>query len=464
MADKYIVSARKYRPNSFETVKGQQVITNTLKNAIRSGRIAQAYLFCGPRGVGKTTCARILAKTLNCLQLTSELNPCNVCECCEAFTNNASFNIHELDAASNNSVDDIRLLNEQVRIPPPLGKYGVYIIDEVHMLSTSAFNAFLKTLEEPPRHAVFIMATTEKHKVLPTILSRCQTFTFSRIPISEIIQNLKQVAASENIEFQEAALHIIAQKADGGMRDALSMFDQLAVFGDGEITYTSTINNLNILDYDYYFQATTAILQQQTSSILLLLQKTISQGFDPKLFLDGLAAHFRNLLVCKDIQTECLIETSEDIKKAYLEQSKQVGFEFLFKGLEILNKLENSYRYSNNQRLLVELGLLQLCNLIANWGNIPITNPAVTTPVATTPIHNVSPTSNVPPPPTTVKKLPTTIGISIKPSTTPTEPSSAPEEQKKNIAPPPLKDKFSKFLAFNPLLQDFKQRLNLESY
>ncbi len=361
--DNFIVSARKYRPATFETVVGQQHITNTLKNAIRNNQLAQAFLFCGPRGVGKTTCARILAKTINCENLQPNGEACGVCHSCVSFQNGSSFNIHELDAASNNSVDDIRSLIEQVRIPPQAGKYKIYIIDEVHMLSQAAFNAFLKTLEEPPHYAIFILATTEKHKILPTILSRCQIFDFNRIRVEDMAAHLAGIAQIEGISFEPDALHIIAQKADGGLRDALSMFDQIVSFSDSKVTYRNVIDNLNILDYDYYFSIIDSLLKEDTAGTLLLFDEILSKGFDGSHFISGLSEHFRNLLVSKDVATLKLLEVSEGIKAKYLQQSQASSVSFLLSALNLANQCELSYKLSKNQRLQVELALLKMCHL-----------------------------------------------------------------------------------------------------
>jgi DNA polymerase-3 subunit gamma/tau len=363
--DNFIVSARKYRPTTFTSVVGQKSITTTLKNAIKNSHMAHAYLFCGPRGVGKTTCARIFAKTINCQNLTSETEPCNECESCVSFDNDRSYNIHELDAASNNTVDDIRNLIEQVRIPPQLGKYSVYIIDEVHMLSTSAFNAFLKTLEEPPEHAIFILATTEKHKILPTILSRCQIFNFSRITVEDSAEYLMSVAENEKIKADPEALNIISQKADGAMRDALSIFDQIVSFSGNEITYEKTIANLNILDYDYFFKLTDAFLNEDIPTALNLFDEILNKGFDGQFFLSGLSSHFRDLLVAQDDSTTKLLEVGANIKEKYLEQSKKCTPWFLFQALKTTNNSEIEYKSSQNKRLTVEISLITLCNLIA---------------------------------------------------------------------------------------------------
>ncbi|MEB0260532.1 MULTISPECIES: DNA polymerase III subunit gamma/tau [unclassified Mucilaginibacter] len=363
--DNFIVSARKYRPATFETVVGQQHITNTLKNAIKNNQLAQAFLFCGPRGVGKTTCARILAKTINCTNLQPNGEACGTCDSCRAFMNGNSFNVHELDAASNNSVDDIRSLIEQVRIPPQAARYKVYIIDEVHMLSQAAFNAFLKTLEEPPNYAIFILATTEKHKILPTILSRCQIFDFNRIKVEDMAGHLANIAQKESITYEDDGLHIIAQKADGGLRDALSMFDQIVSFSGGDVTYRSVIDNLNILDYDYYFNVTDKLLSEDSAQSLLLFDEILGKGFDGAHFISGLSEHFRNLLVGKDASTIKLLEVSETIKARYLQQSQAASVSFLLSAMNIANQCDISYKLSKNQRLQVELALLKMSNLLS---------------------------------------------------------------------------------------------------
>ncbi len=361
--DNFVVSARKYRPATFQTVVGQQHITGTLKNAIKNNQLAQAFLFCGPRGVGKTTCARILAKTINCQNLTAEAEACGECNSCISFQNGNSFNFHELDAASNNSVEDIRNLIEQVRIPPQAGKYKVYIIDEVHMLSQQAFNAFLKTLEEPPPYAIFILATTEKHKILPTILSRCQIFDFNRIRVEDMAQHLAEIADKEGISYDQDGLHMIAQKADGGLRDALSMFDQIVSFSNKNVNYKAVIDNLNILDYDYYFKLTDAILAEDVAGSLLIFDEILSHGFDGNHFITGLASHFRNLLVCKDSSTLKLLEVSEGIRLKYQAQSQIAPVSFLISSLNISNQCDLNYKTSKNQRLQVELALIKLCHI-----------------------------------------------------------------------------------------------------
>ncbi len=362
--DNYIVSARKYRPSTFRSVVGQKSLTTTLKNAIQSNKLAHAYLFCGPRGVGKTSCARIFAKTINCLNPTADGEACNACESCWAFNEQRSYNIHELDAASNNSVDDIRTLIDQVRIPPPIGKYKVFIIDEVHMLTTAAFNAFLKTLEEPPHHALFILATTEKHKVLPTILSRCQIYDFSRISIADMVEHLQYVSSQEGVTAEPEALNVIAQKADGGMRDALSIFDQVVSFTNGNITYQAVIDNLNVLDYEYYFRLTDAILSGNVRASLLILNEILGKGFDGQNIITGLAGHFRDLLVCRDESTLVLFEVGASIRERYKEMAKHCPDQLLFKAIELANTCDLNYRASRNKRLLLELTLIQLCQLI----------------------------------------------------------------------------------------------------
>ena len=359
--ENFVVSARKYRPSTFDTVVGQHSITSTLKNAIQNNHLAQAFLFCGPRGVGKTSCARILAKTINCFNPTNKVEACNECESCLSFNDNHSFNIHELDAASNNGVDKIRELVDQVRFAPQVGKYNIYIIDEIHMLSQAAFNAFLKTLEEPPAHAIFILATTEKHKIIPTILSRCQIFDFKRIQIEDIAKHLQFVAKSENIDAQEDALHIIAQKSDGALRDSLSIFDQIVSFSGNKLDYNSVIENLNILDYDYFFKATDALLKNDIPNSLFIFNEILNNGFDGQNYLNGLAQHFRDLLVCKDNVTIELLEVGTTIKEKYLQQSQECSNDFLLFCLNICSSSDINYKMSKNQRLLVELSLMKMC-------------------------------------------------------------------------------------------------------
>ena len=355
----YIVSARKYRPMTFDTVVGQSSIATTLKNAILANKLAHAYLFCGPRGVGKTTCARIFAKTINCLNPREDGEACNACESCQAFNEQRSLNIHELDAASNNSVDDIRNLIDQVRIPPQIGKYKVFIIDEVHMLSTQAFNAFLKTLEEPPAHAIFILATTEKHKILPTILSRCQIYDFQRMSIENMVNHLEHVAKQEGYTYEPAALNIIAQKADGGMRDALSIFDQVVSYTGGNITYQHVIENLNVLDYDYYFRLVDYLLEKKITESLLLYNEVLSKGFEGGPFISGLASHLRDLLVSRDPQTTQLLEVSDDIRQRYAQQAQRCKVQWLYRAIRLCNDCDLAYRNSHNKRLQVELTLIE---------------------------------------------------------------------------------------------------------
>ena len=368
--ENYIVSARKYRPSTFESVVGQRALTTTLKNAIATQKLAHAYLFCGPRGVGKTTCARIFAKTINCMTPTADGEACNQCESCVAFNEQRSYNIHELDAASNNSVDDIRQLVEQVRIPPQIGKYKGYIIDEVHMLSASAFNAFLKTLEEPPRHAIFILATTEKHKILPTILSRCQIYDFNRISVEDTVNHLSYVASKEGISAEPEALNVIAMKADGGMRDALSIFDQVVSFTGGNITYKSVIDNLNVLDYEYYFRLTDCFLANKVSDALLLFNDVLNKGFDGSHFITGLSSHFRDLLVGKDPVTLPLLEVGASIRQRYQEQAQKCPLPFLYKAMKLCNECDLNYRISKNKRLLVELTLIQVAQLTTEGDDV----------------------------------------------------------------------------------------------
>ena len=361
--ENYIVSARKYRPSTFDSVVGQRALTTTLKNAIATGKLAHAYLFCGPRGVGKTTCARIFAKTINCLSPSVNGEACNQCESCQAFNEQRSYNIHELDAASNNSVEDIRTLIDQVRIPPQIGKYKVYIIDEVHMLSQSAFNAFLKTLEEPPHHAIFILATTEKHKILPTILSRCQIYDFNRINVQDAVSHLQYVAQKEGIQAEPEALTVIAQKADGGMRDALSIFDQVVSFTGGNITYQGVIENLNVLDYEYYFRLTDLFLENKAADAMVLLNEILRKGFDAHHFITGLASHFRDLLVSKDPITLPLLEVGASIRDRYQQQAQKCDQKFLYRAMKLCNDCDLNYRTSKNKRLLVELTLIQCAQL-----------------------------------------------------------------------------------------------------
>lgn len=369
--DEYIVSARKYRPMTFDSVVGQQALTTTLKNAVKSGKLAHAYLFCGPRGVGKTTCARIFAKAINCEHPTPDGEACNGCESCKSFSEGRSYNIFELDAASNNSVENIKTLMEQTRIPPQVGRYKVFIIDEVHMLSTAAFNAFLKTLEEPPAHVIFILATTEKHKILPTILSRCQIYDFERMTVPDIINHLKQVAEKEGIAYDEQALSVIAEKADGGMRDALSIFDQTASFSQGNITYQKVIEDLNVLDAENYFRIIDLSMENKAAEIMVLLNNVINKGFDGGHLVNGLAAHVRNVLMAKDAQTLPLLEVSEQQRQKYQEQAQKCPTQFLYRALQIMNRCDVEYRQSSNKRLLVELTLIEVAQITQKEDEVP---------------------------------------------------------------------------------------------
>ncbi len=403
----FVVSARKYRPSTFNDVVGQGAIVNTLKNAIANNHLAQSFLFCGQRGVGKTTCARILAKTINCQNLTADTEACNECDSCKSFNDGRSFNIHELDAASSNSVDDIRALIEQVRFAPQAGKYKVYIIDEVHMLSASAFNAFLKTLEEPPPHAIFILATTEKHKIIPTILSRCQIFDFKRIQIKDIAGHLAYIAKAEGITAEPEALHILAEKSDGAMRDALSMFDRMVSFAGNELTYKKVIENLNILDYDYYFKVTQAILNADIYSALLIFDEILANGFDGHLFINGLGEHFRNLLVAKNPATAVLLEKGGALNEKYIAQASAYTEPLLFKGLSIISRTDVSYKMAVNQRLLVEVALVKLTNLLIAPENqvlTPVKKAEATPTVKPTAAAPPTPKQTTPPPPTKVEE------------------------------------------------------------
>ncbi|MBR1682158.1 MAG: DNA polymerase III subunit gamma/tau [Bacteroidaceae bacterium] len=443
----YIVSARKYRPMTFDSVVGQGAIATTLKNAITAHKLAHAYLFCGPRGVGKTTCARIFAKTINCLQPREDGEACNECESCQAFNEGRSLNIHELDAASNNSVDDIRNLIDQVRIPPQIGQYKVFIIDEVHMLSTAAFNAFLKTLEEPPAHAIFILATTEKHKILPTILSRCQIYDFQRMNVENTMKHLAYVAEKEGYTVEPAALNVIAQKADGGMRDALSIFDQVVSFTGGNITYQAVIENLNVLDYDYYFRLVDLMLQQKISDCLLLYNEILGKGFDGAPFISGFASHLRDVLVCHDPQTAALLEVSDDIRQRYVEQAQRCKAQWLYRAIRLCNDCDQAYRTSRNKRLQVELTLIECAQAVgdddASAGRRPVrilkpifsllaaaakeAAPAATTQQASTPATtsstpSASTASSSPSTPSTAtSSIPTGMPAGM-PSATPTPP------------------------------------------
>ncbi len=440
--EKFVVSARKYRPITFDAVVGQSHITTTLQNAIRTNHLAQAFLFCGPRGVGKTTCARILAKTINCQNLTEDISPCNECESCKSFNNNASFNIHELDAASNNSVEDIRNLTDQVRFPPQSGKYKIYIIDEVHMLSQAAFNAFLKTLEEPPSYAIFILATTEKHKILPTILSRCQIFDFNRIQIKDIAEHLASVATKENVKADYQALELIAQKADGGLRDALSMFDLNVTFSSGNgLTYQAVLENLHILDYDYYFRMTDALSAGNVSEAFLLYNEILEKGFDGHQFVVGLNEHFRNIMVSKDPQTVKLLQVADSIQQRYVEQSAKLSLGYVFSSLSIGSQLDINYKSAKNQRLHVEIGLMKLSQInqvltlseLPNNGDEKKNSNSVVSPIPVraesseqkSVVAAATPTTTSQAQPSYVQSIP---AMPARP-VTPTVPSSAPSVQ-----------------------------------
>ena len=431
--DNFIVSARKYRPATFRQVVGQDSITSTLQNAIKNQHLAQAFLFTGPRGVGKTTCARILAKTINCENLTADIEPCDVCESCTSFNNNASFNIHELDAASNNSVDDIRNLVDQVRIPPQVGRYKVYIIDEVHMLSQAAFNAFLKTLEEPPAYAKFILATTEKHKILPTILSRCQIFDFRRISVEDIARYLAYVSENENIQADEEALHVIAQKADGALRDALSTFDQIVSYSGETLTYKNVIENLNILDYEYYFRVTDFILEGNSPELLLVFNEIIENGFDGQHFIIGLAEHLRNLLVLKDPATVQLMLASSGLKEKYQEQAAKCDPAFLLSALDLCNKYDLNYKSSNNKRLHIEIALMLLSNPPGEVVQAPAAKTTKSAPVTPPPAKVTAAPSPAKPEVTTPKKEvkeSTSVAKEPKPETAKVEEKKVPPVQK----------------------------------
>ena len=423
--ENFIVSARKYRPVTFDTVVGQGSITATLKNAIKNNQLAQAYLFCGPRGVGKTTCSRIFAKTINCLNLTEDMEACNECESCRAFNENRSYNIHELDAASNNSVDDIRQLIDKVRIPPQIGRYSVYIVDEVHMLSAAAFNAFLKTLEEPPAHAKFILATTEKHKILPTILSRCQIFDFNRMKVDDIVKHLQNLAQKEGIDADPNGLNVIAQKADGGMRDALSFFDQIVSFSGKKFTYQDVINNLNVLDYEYYFKLIDYFRAGDVNNALLAFNEILNKGFDAHHFVSGLSQHIRDIMVSRDAATLQLLEVGADIRDRYKKQAQECSLPFLYTALNITNRCDLDYRESKSKRLLVELMLMQLCNI----GGKITAQPAAAQPVAAQPIAQpaAQPTAAQPASQPTIQPA---TQPTVQPATQPTvQPAAQPLQQ-----------------------------------
>lgn len=409
----FIVSARKYRPNSFESLIGQENIAKTLKNSILRNQLAHAYLFCGPRGVGKTSAARIFAKTINCSNPSADMEPCGECESCRSFAEGRSYSIHELDAASNNSVDDIRALTDKVRIPPQVGRYSVYIIDEVHMLSQAAFNAFLKTLEEPPAHAIFILATTEKHKILPTILSRCQTYDFNRISIEDIVKNLRFIASQEGVTISEDAMHIIAQKADGAMRDALTLFDQMVAFCGREITYEQVIKNLNVLDYAYYFKLTDNFLQGDYASVLLTFDEILSRGFNALHFISGLSSHFRDLIVCRNGASQTLLQIAPTVAQQYRETAGKCPTDFLFNALDCTTACEAQYKQSGNQRLLIEFTLIKLCRLApAALAAFSANGPAVAAAPVPAPVAAAPAPQPIPQPaPQPVAKAP---GLSLK--------------------------------------------------
>jgi DNA polymerase-3 subunit gamma/tau len=435
--ENFIVSARKYRPSTFDSVVGQHAITSTLQNAIRNNTLAQAFLFCGPRGVGKTTCARIMAKTINCLHPTADMEACNECESCVSFNNNASFNIFELDAASNSGVDDIRALIDQVRIPPQIGKYKVYIIDEVHMLSGAAFNAFLKTLEEPPAYAKFILATTEKHKILPTILSRCQIFDFKRITVEDIANHLRNIAAKEGVSAEDEALNIIAQKADGALRDALSIFDQMVSFSGNNITYQDVITNLNVLDYEYYFRMIDNILAGDINSMLLLLNEVINKGFDPQNFIQGMASHLRNLLLGKDPRVVALMEVSKQLQERYIKQAERCDTAFILKALDLANECDINFRSANNKRLHLEVALMKMVVKVESSENriqqAPTTPMVPKQSVAPAPT-NPTPAASTPsaPSPTPVQRVRRPGTISINDTEPQKKAPDAPVEVKNN--------------------------------
>lgn len=452
--ENFVVSARKYRPDSFETVVGQPSITRTLKNAIKVRQLAHAYLFCGPRGVGKTTCARIFAKTINCMNMGSDTEACGVCESCLSFSQNRSFTIHELDAASNNSVDDIRNLIDQVRIPPQVGKYSLYIIDEVHMLSQQAFNAFLKTLEEPPAHAIFILATTEKHKIIPTILSRCQIFDFNRIKVADAMEHLKSVAAREGVEIEDAALNIIAQKADGSMRDALSIFDQVVSFSGKQVDYKTVVANLNVLDYDYYFKLTEAFLSGNYTESLLIYNEILNRGFDSHNFINGLGGHFRDLLVTKDPETIQLMELSGDVAARYLDVSKRCSAGFLFKGLEIINNCDIHFKQAKDPRLHVEIYLLKLSTLQQGVPPIPAptAQPVPAKAATPTPVESPAPSPAVKPEPVAKPETPS------ESSTQNQSQSGAPTSPEKPVEVPLVSPVIGNGLRATPRLSDYLKK------
>lgn len=450
MSENYIVSARKYRPQTFDTVVGQEHITTTLKNAIRHQHLAHAYLFCGPRGVGKTTCARILARTINCENPTPDMEACGVCTTCDSFKNNTSFNVFELDAASNNSVDDIRNLIDQVRFAPQQGKYKIYIIDEVHMLSAAAFNAFLKTLEEPPPYAIFILATTEKHKILPTILSRCQIFDFKRIVTNDIVMHLHSIATKESVIAQEAALHVIAQKSEGCMRDALSMFDRIVSFTNGMLTYNGTMEHLNLLDADFYFKLTDHLLSQDVSGTLLLLDESLDKGFEGNVILEGLAEHFRNLLLCKDQRMARLLDVPNDHKPVFYEKANQTPPSFILSALNIVNESELGYKNATNKRLHLEMCLIRLCYVLqatqisgdvkkntSSVGNAPVAGLSAPAAAYVPPAPEPKVTASAPPPPMPAAPQPEPVRQAAPPPPPPVAAQAQPAQVQRPVAPPP---------------------------
>jgi len=443
MAENYIVSARKYRPQAFDTVIGQEHITTTLKNAIRHQHLAHAYLFCGPRGVGKTTCARILAKTINCENPTPDMEACNVCPSCISFSNNGSFNIFELDAASNNSVEDIRELVNQVRFAPQQGRYKIYIIDEVHMLTSAAFNAFLKTLEEPPPYAIFILATTEKHKILPTILSRCQIFDFKRITTQDIVVHLHSIATKEGMLAQEAALHVVAQKSEGCMRDALSMLDRIASFTNGQLTYSATMEHLSMLDADFYFGLTDSLLSQDVSGTLLALDGVLERGFEGNVILEGLAAHLRNLLLCKDQRMVRLLDVPNDHKPVYFEKANQIPPSFILSALNVLNDTELNYKSATNKRLHVEIALIRLCYLMQATSAADVKKKLDNAALTDSPAPTVS--ANVPLPAVSAPPKAKTENRVSEPENKFGSPAKQPEDvAKPSPAPPPSTRRITK--------------------
>ena len=432
MSENYIVSARKYRPSTFSTVVGQQALTHTLKTAIASHRLAHAYLFCGPRGVGKTTCARIFAKAINCEHLTPEGEPCNECESCRAFNEQRSYNIVELDAASNNSVDDIRGITDQVRIPPQVGRYRVFIIDEVHMLSTAAFNAFLKTLEEPPEYAIFILATTEKQKIIPTILSRCQIYDFNRIRVPDIVKQLQYICKDRGVEAETAALNVIAEKADGAMRDALSIFDQVSASSEGHITYQSTIDNLNVLDYDYYFRLDEAFLKADVPAALLIYKEIRDKGFDSQFFVNGLAQHMRNLMVASNQLTVKLLEMNDDVAGRFVEMAARFSPGFFYRAMDLCNYCDLNYRDASNKIFIVELTLIKICQLLGT--PLPPTGGSPTRLKKTPAAPATPPAAQAPAP---APAPPAQASAHLAASSSPAAPAAAPQRAATSVSGPP---------------------------